>query len=79
MAKVLDDDKYRLIEMAWQDRTPFEAIYDKYGLTENQVRKEMRSLIKPSSFKRWRKRTKCRKTKHHKKLDIGTIRFQGPW
>jgi len=74
-----DESPHRLIEMAWQDRTPFESIEDTFGLTENQVKKAMRTLIKPSSFKRWRKRVQGRKTKHHQKLDIKITRFQGPW
>ena len=74
-----DESIHRLIEMAWQDRTPFESIEDTFGLTENQVKKAMRNLIKPSSFKRWRKRVQGRKTKHPQKLDIKITRFQGPW
>ena len=56
----------RIIEMAWEDRTPFEAIEFQYGLKENDVRKLMRSEKKESSFKMWRKRVKGRKTKHTK-------------
>ena len=52
--------------MAWEDRTPFEAIEFQYGLKENEVRKLMRSEMKESSFKMWRKRVKGRKTKHTK-------------
>ncbi len=52
--------------MAWEDRTPFEAIEFQYGLKENDVRKLMRSEMKESSFKMWRKRVKGRKTKHTK-------------
>jgi len=69
----------RLIEMAWQDRTPFEAIQREFDLSENEVKKEMKSLMKPSSFKRWRKRVQGRSTKHHAKLDVKITRFQGPW
>lgn len=54
----------RIIEMAWEDRTPFEAIFFQYGLKENGVRKIMRSNMKESSFKMWRERVKGRKTKH---------------
>ena len=56
----------RIIEMAWEDRTPFEAIEFQFGLKENDVRKIMRSNLKESSFKLWRKRVKGRKTKHEK-------------
>ena len=54
----------RIIEMAWEDRTPFEAIEFQFGIKENDVRKIMRSSLKESSFKMWRKRVKGRKTKH---------------
>lgn len=54
----------RIIEMAWEDRTPFEAIESTYGLAEAQVIKLMRKALKPSSFKRWRERVSGRKTKH---------------
>ena len=52
--------------MAWEDRTPFEAIEFQFGLKENDVRKLMRSEMKESSFKMWRERVKGRKTKHGK-------------
>lgn len=54
----------RIIEMAWEDRTPFEAIEFQFGIKENDVRKIMRTHMKESSFKMWRKRVKGRKTKH---------------
>ena len=57
-------DKDRIIEMAWEDRTPFEAIEYQFGLKENDVRQIMRTSLKESSFKMWRKRVKGRKTKH---------------
>ena len=56
----------RIIEMAWEDRTPFEAIEYQFGIKENEVRKIMRTYLKESSFKLWRKRVKGRKTKHRK-------------
>jgi uncharacterized protein (TIGR03643 family) len=52
--------------MAWEDRTPFEAIEHQFGIKENDVRKIMRENLKRSSFERWRKRVKGRKTKHNK-------------
>ena len=61
-----DRDIDRIIEMAWEDRTPFEAIEFQFGLKENDVRKLMRSEMKESSFKMWRERVKGRKTKHGK-------------
>lgn len=74
-----ENDKNRLIEMAWQDRTSFDAIEKLYGLKENDVIKMMRSLMKKSSFVMWRKRMHGRKTKHLKKLEHKPTRFQGPW
>ena len=57
-------DVDRIIEMAWEDRTPFDAIELQFGLKENGVRKIMRTHLKRSSFELWRKRVKGRKTKH---------------
>jgi uncharacterized protein (TIGR03643 family) len=57
-------DLDRIIEMAWEDRTPFEAIEYQFGLKENGVRKIMMANLKRSSFELWRKRVKGRKTKH---------------
>ncbi|WP_127136148.1 TIGR03643 family protein [Flagellimonas oceanensis] len=56
----------RIIEMAWEDRTPFEAIEYQFGLKENDVREVMRNNLKRSSFELWRKRVKGRRTKHQK-------------
>ena len=50
--------------MAWEDRTPFEAIEYQFGLKENDVRKIMRENLKRSSFELWRERVKGQKTKH---------------
>ena len=58
------EDLSRIIEMAWEDRTPFEAIEFQFDLKENDVREIMRSELKSSSFKMWRKRVSGRKTKH---------------
>ena len=54
----------RVIEMAWEDRTPFEAIKLNFNLTESQVIKLMRRELKAGSFKAWRARVSGRKTKH---------------
>ena len=54
----------RVIEMAWEDRTPFEAIEFQFGLAEKDVIKFMQKHMKPSSFRMWRKRVQGRKTKH---------------
>lgn len=54
----------RVIEMAWEDRTPFEAIETNFGLSEAQVIALMRRTLKLGSFKTWRARVSGRKTKH---------------
>ena len=56
----------RIVEMAWEDRTPFDAIYIQFGLREQDVIKLMRREMKTSSFKMWRSRVQGRKTKHNK-------------
>jgi uncharacterized protein (TIGR03643 family) len=56
----------RIIEMAWEDRTPFQAIHRQFGLTNGDVINLMRRELKPSSFRMWRKRTQGRRTKHAK-------------
>ncbi len=57
----------RVIEMAWEDRTPFGAIEHSYGLSEANVIKLMRQQLKPSSFRLWRQRVTGRSTKHQAK------------
>ena len=66
----------RIIEMAWEDRTPFEAIEFQFGLKENDVRQIMRNNLKESSFKLWRKRVKGRKTKHEKTSESSRFKSQ---
>ncbi|MGJ3246051.1 MAG: TIGR03643 family protein [Elainellaceae cyanobacterium] len=66
----------RVIEMAWEDRTPFKAIEVQFGLTEKHVIQLMRRHMKPSSFKMWRKRVSGRKTKHLKKRQFIEGRFK---
>jgi uncharacterized protein (TIGR03643 family) len=53
-----------VIQMAWEDRTAFETIKERLGLSESDVIKLMRTQLTPSSFKMWRKRMKGRVTKH---------------
>ncbi|MFK7910383.1 MAG: TIGR03643 family protein, partial [Akkermansiaceae bacterium] len=55
-----------IIRMAWEDRTTFDEIQRKTGINEAGVIKIMRSELKPSSFRLWRKRVTGRKTKHEK-------------
>ena len=57
----MNDVTDRIIEMAWEDRTPFEAIEYQFGMKENEVRKIMRKNLKRSSFELWRKRVKGKK------------------
>ena len=70
------DSINRVIEMAWEDRTPFEAIELQYGLKEKQVIALMRREMKHSSFKMWRKRVTGRKTKHLKQRSFEGGRFR---
>ena len=67
----------RIIEMAWEDRTPFEAILYQFGFTEKDVIKLMRGNLKESSFKRWRKRVNSGVSqKHLKKRNPEISRFK---
>ncbi len=67
----------RVIEMAWEDRTPFEAIQFQFGLAEKEVIKVMRATLKESSFKRWRKRVNSGVSKKHvKKRNPEITRFK---
>ena len=59
-----EGDISRIVEMAWEDRTSFEAIEVQFGLNESAVVTLMRSHMKPSSFRMWRKRMAGRVTKH---------------
>ena len=73
--RVLDEIQVsRVIEMAWEDRTPFGAIEHSYGLNEAGVIKLMRQELKPSSFRLWRQRMSNRATKHQAKRDFGVGR-----
>ena len=54
----------RIIEMAWEDRTPFEAIERRFGLAEKQVVSLMRRQLKRKTFTNWRARVSGRRTKH---------------
>jgi uncharacterized protein (TIGR03643 family) len=77
MKKELTDiEKDRVIEMAWEDRTTFEAILMQFGLKEQEVIDLMRSEMKASSFRMWRARVQGRKTKHEKLRDFNEGRFK---
>ncbi|ARV57501.1 TIGR03643 family protein [Nostocales cyanobacterium HT-58-2] len=66
----------RIIEMAWEDRTPFEAIEEQFGLQEKQVIALMRHEMKASSFRMWRERVTGRKSKHLQKREFVAGRFK---
>ena len=61
----------RIIEMAWEDRTPFEAIFFQFQVLEKEVIKIMRKNLKPGSFRLWRKRVHNTSIKHRKKFQLG--------
>lgn len=77
MNQLTDSEIDRVIEMAWEDRTPFEAIFMQFGLREADVIKLMRNQLKPSSWRLWRKRVNQGVSqKHlHKRVD-GITRFK---
>ncbi|PZR19330.1 MAG: TIGR03643 family protein [Flavobacterium psychrophilum] len=66
----------RIIEMAWEDRTPFEAITFQFGIVEGEVRKIMKDHLKFSSYKRWRARVENNITKHRQKRSEAITRFK---
>jgi uncharacterized protein (TIGR03643 family) len=67
----------RIIEMAWEDRTPFDAIKIQFGLTQGAVEKLMRQQLKESSFRRWRIRVSSGiGVKHRYKADPSMLRFK---
>lgn len=76
--KLPSETESRIIEMAWEDRTPFEAIEFQFGLNESDVIQFMRSRLKSSSFKLWRKRVSGRNTKHNKLRNSDIIRGYCP-
>jgi uncharacterized protein (TIGR03643 family) len=68
----------RVIEMAWEDRTTFEAIERQFELSEAQVIALMRREMKASSFRMWRKRVSGRTTKHANRREFIAGRFKCP-
>ena len=66
----------RIIEMAWEDRTPFEAIFLQFNINEKELKTIMRNNLKKSSFKLWRERVSGRKTKHSKLRENSVERFK---
>jgi len=70
-------ERDRIIEMAWEDRTTFDAIKAQFGITQGEVEKLMRKELKSSSFKRWRKRVSSGVgVKHSYKADPDMLRFK---
>ena len=72
------DDISRIIEMAWEDRTPFDAIEIQFGLNEQAVKELMRANLKSSSYQSWRKRVSGRSTNHLAKRSFKIGRHQSP-
>lgn len=64
LASLSPGDLSAVIQMAWEDRTSFETIYERVGLTEPEVIRLMRAELNPSSFRLWRTRVRGRTTKH---------------
>jgi uncharacterized protein (TIGR03643 family) len=76
MQNLSEIDIDRIVEMAWEDRTPFEAIFYQFGLSEQEVIELMRQQLRSSSFKRWRRRVQGRATKHKYIRHDGVNRFK---
>jgi uncharacterized protein (TIGR03643 family) len=75
MSELTEEEKNRIIEMAWEDRTPFDVIKAQFGLSEQEVKELMRSELKTGSYKAWRKRVSARKTKHLANRDFAVGRL----
>jgi uncharacterized protein (TIGR03643 family) len=71
-----DETTSRIIEMAWEDRTPFDAIRASFGVSEPEVIALMRAKLKRSSFKLWRERVSGRRTKHASRSDPEALRHR---
>jgi uncharacterized protein (TIGR03643 family) len=74
---LLDEQKIdRIIEMAWEDRTPFDAIFNQFGLREDEVKQLMKRELTLKSYQRWRERVENCKTKHLKTRSTEINRFK---
>jgi uncharacterized protein (TIGR03643 family) len=73
---LLPADIDRIIQMAWEDRTPFEAIEVQFGLKEKDVIELMRKEMRRSSFEMWRERMKGKSTKHRALREASVGRFR---
>lgn len=76
LKKLSEEEIDRVIEMAWEDRTTFDAIEVQFGLSEKEVIELMRRTLKPSSWRLWRQRVQGRKTKHSAKRDFAEGRHK---
>lgn len=76
MQNLSEEDLDRVVEMAWEDRTPFEAIEFQFGLTEKEVIRLMQKEMHPRNWRKWRKRVQGRKTKHLKLRENVKGRFK---
>lgn len=74
--ELTERDLNRVVEMAWEDRTPFEAIEMQFGLKESEVIRIMKHQMKLKSWKKWRARVQGRKTKHRQLRNNATGRFK---
>jgi uncharacterized protein (TIGR03643 family) len=70
------EDTDRIVMMAWEDRTPFEAIRAQFGLSESEVKTLMRQVQKPQTYIRWRERVEGRTTKLGKRRDKAVTRHK---
>ncbi|MCB0642973.1 MAG: TIGR03643 family protein [Phaeodactylibacter sp.] len=66
----------RIVNMAWEDRTPFEAIEVQFGLSEAEVIQLMKQQMQLRNWKKWRARVQGRATKHRKRRETGPWRFR---
>ena len=74
MLSAIDID--RIIQMAWEDRTPFEAIKYQFNITEKEVIRLMKKEMTEKNWKKWRARVQGRKTTHLHLRDVGVNRFK---
>lgn len=76
MRNFSDRDIDRIIQMCWEDRTPFDAIKSQFEISEKEIISIMRNNLKEKSFLNWRKRVDNRKTKHNALSDYDKKRFK---
>ncbi len=74
--KLSQEDIDRIVEMAWEDRTPFDAIEFQFGLSENEVRALMQYEMHPNNWRKWRERVHGRATKHVAKRNDAVLAFK---